>query len=67
MRLQDVWRSPGCYEVPDILGNAYLKPESPVAMKLRPLDPAKQVSKVMTEMVFAGIVPTYLPHILFHG
>ncbi|SAM08816.1 hypothetical protein [Absidia glauca] len=42
---KDVWRSPGCYEVPDILGNAYLKPESPVAMKLRPVDPAKQVSK----------------------
>ncbi|KAI8341250.1 kinase-like domain-containing protein [Chlamydoabsidia padenii] len=42
---KDVWRSPGCYEVPDILGNAYLKPECPVALTLRPMDPAKQVTK----------------------
>ncbi|KAI8341749.1 kinase-like domain-containing protein [Chlamydoabsidia padenii] len=42
---KDVWRSPGFYEVPDILRNAYLKPESPVALNLRPIDPAKQVTK----------------------
>ncbi|CAO3628981.1 unnamed protein product [Cunninghamella echinulata] len=42
---KDVWRSPGCYEIPDILGNAYLKPESPVPFHLRPVDATKQVSK----------------------
>ncbi|ORX58238.1 kinase-like protein [Hesseltinella vesiculosa] len=43
---KDVWRVPGCYEIPDILGNAYLKPSSPdTAYHLRPSEPAKQVSK----------------------
>ncbi|KAJ8661461.1 hypothetical protein O0I10_002727 [Lichtheimia ornata] len=42
---KDVWRSPGCYEIPDILGHAYLKPSPAVAFHLRPRDPSKQVSK----------------------
>ncbi|KAI8059865.1 kinase-like domain-containing protein [Gongronella butleri] len=43
---KDVWRVPGCYEIPNILGNAYLKPESPdTTYHLRPSEPAKQVSK----------------------
>ncbi|KAI9022995.1 hypothetical protein CLU79DRAFT_791848 [Phycomyces nitens] len=44
--LKDIWRPPGCYEIPDILGNAYLKPSPPVALSLRPNDPSKQVTKV---------------------
>lgn len=40
-----IWRPPGHYEIPDILGNAYLKPSPPVAFDLRPTDIAKQVSK----------------------
>ncbi|KAI8997827.1 hypothetical protein BDB01DRAFT_58922 [Pilobolus umbonatus] len=33
-----IWRPPGHYEIPDILGNAYLKPSPPVAFDLRPTD-----------------------------
>ncbi|KAG2199779.1 hypothetical protein INT46_003747 [Mucor plumbeus] len=40
-----IWRPPGHCEIPDILGNAYLKPSPPVAFDLRPTDIAKQVSK----------------------
>ncbi|KAL0096613.1 kinase-like domain-containing protein [Phycomyces blakesleeanus] len=43
--LKDIWRPPGCYEIPDILGNAYLKPSPPVGLSLRPNDPSKQVTK----------------------
>ncbi|KAF7725514.1 signal transducing kinase of the PAK, partial [Apophysomyces ossiformis] len=42
---KDIWRPPGCYEIPNILGNAYLKPCPPVTVNLRPDDPSKQVSK----------------------
>ncbi|KAL7314715.1 hypothetical protein PS15m_006252 [Mucor circinelloides] len=42
---KDVWRSPGCYEIPNILGHAYLKPDPPVAFDLRPLNLSKQISK----------------------
>ncbi|KAG1093695.1 hypothetical protein G6F42_018905 [Rhizopus arrhizus] len=41
---KDVWRSPGCYEIPNILGHAYLKPDPPVAFDLRPLNLSKQIS-----------------------
>ncbi|GAA5804818.1 hypothetical protein HPULCUR_010326 [Helicostylum pulchrum] len=41
----NIWRSPGCYEIPNILGHAYLKPDPPVAFDLRPLDLSKQISK----------------------
>ncbi|OBZ86943.1 Serine/threonine-protein kinase pakA [Choanephora cucurbitarum] len=40
-----IWRPPGHCEIPDILGNAYLKPSPPVSFDLRPTDIAKQVSK----------------------
>ncbi|KAI7861960.1 kinase-like domain-containing protein [Spinellus fusiger] len=40
-----IWRPPGCYEIPDILGNAYLKPSPPAVLSLRPTDPTKQVTK----------------------
>ncbi|KAG0762490.1 hypothetical protein G6F60_003932 [Rhizopus arrhizus] len=40
-----VWRPPGHYEIPDILGHAYLRPSPPVAFGLRPTDITKQVSK----------------------
>ncbi|KAI9318954.1 kinase-like domain-containing protein [Dichotomocladium elegans] len=41
-----IWRSPRHYEIPDILGNAYLKPELPVtSYDLRLHDPSKRVSK----------------------
>ncbi|KAI7850378.1 kinase-like domain-containing protein [Circinella umbellata] len=44
-----VWRAPGNYEVPNILGNAFLKPEPPVpaakTYSLRPYNPGKHVSK----------------------
>ncbi|KAI9475850.1 MAG: kinase-like domain-containing protein [Benjaminiella poitrasii] len=42
------WRSPGsCCEIPDILGNAYLKPSLPTtnSFDLRPLDLSKQITK----------------------
>lgn len=41
-----MWRQPGYYEIPDILGNAYLKPDAPVAFDLRPVDHSKQISNV---------------------
>ncbi|KAI8144187.1 kinase-like domain-containing protein [Fennellomyces sp. T-0311] len=42
---KELWRPPGCCEIPDILGNAYLKPSPAVAFHLRPNDPSKQVTK----------------------
>ncbi|KAG2225880.1 hypothetical protein INT45_006576 [Circinella minor] len=42
---KDIWRPPGCCEIPDILGNAYLKPSPAVAFNLRPNDPSKRVTK----------------------
>ncbi|KAF7726205.1 signal transducing kinase of the PAK [Apophysomyces ossiformis] len=42
---KSAWRSPGCYEIPNILGSAYLKPDPPVAFALRPLDLTKCISK----------------------
>ncbi|KAG2214933.1 hypothetical protein INT46_004734 [Mucor plumbeus] len=42
---KNIWRSPGCYEIPNILGHAYLKPDPPVAFDLRPLNLSKQISK----------------------
>ncbi|KAI7876082.1 kinase-like protein [Lichtheimia hyalospora FSU 10163] len=46
---KEVWRPPGFYEIPDILGNAFLKPE-PMASaaktySLRPYTPGKHISK----------------------
>ena len=43
---QQVWRSPGYCEIPNVLGKAYLKPELPSSLDLRPYDPSKRVSKV---------------------
>ncbi|ORY98659.1 hypothetical protein BCR43DRAFT_413702, partial [Syncephalastrum racemosum] len=40
-----VWRSPGLYQAPDVLGRAYLRPEPPVTYTLRPTDITKQTSK----------------------
>ncbi|KAI9310644.1 kinase-like domain-containing protein [Dichotomocladium elegans] len=44
-----VWRPPGFYEIPDILGNAFLKPEPPASSEktfsLRPYTPSKHISK----------------------
>ncbi|KAI7878030.1 kinase-like protein [Lichtheimia hyalospora FSU 10163] len=42
---QQVWRSPGYCEIPNVLGKAYLKPELPSSLDLRPYDPSKRVSK----------------------
>ncbi|KAI9250311.1 hypothetical protein BY458DRAFT_524748 [Sporodiniella umbellata] len=42
---KNVWRSPGFCHIPDILGSAYLKPEAPAPLDLRPLDLSKQISK----------------------
>ncbi|KAI9310083.1 kinase-like domain-containing protein [Dichotomocladium elegans] len=42
---KDIWRSPGCYEIPNILGNAYLKPSPVVGLQLRSPDPTKQITK----------------------
>ncbi|CDS12136.1 hypothetical protein LRAMOSA04331 [Lichtheimia ramosa] len=42
---KDIWRPPGCCEIPDILGNAYLRPSPAVAFHLRPRDPSKQITK----------------------
>ncbi|KAI8379378.1 kinase-like domain-containing protein [Radiomyces spectabilis] len=39
------WRPPGCYQIPDILGNAYLKPCPTIPLTLRPFEPTKQVTK----------------------
>lgn len=44
-----MWRPPGFYEIPNILGNAFLKPE-PMASaaktyRLRPYTPNKHISK----------------------
>ncbi|CDH59527.1 hypothetical protein RO3G_01252 [Lichtheimia corymbifera JMRC:FSU:9682] len=46
---KEVWRPPGFYEIPNILGNAFLKPE-PMASaaktySLRPYTPGKHISK----------------------
>ncbi|KAI8147728.1 kinase-like domain-containing protein [Fennellomyces sp. T-0311] len=38
------WRSPGHCQIPDVLGNAYLKPELPMSYDLRPVDVSKRVS-----------------------
>ncbi|CAO3702846.1 unnamed protein product [Rhizopus stolonifer] len=43
--IQNVWKSPGYCKIPDILGNAYLKPDPPVQLDLRPADFSKHVSK----------------------
>ncbi|CDS08615.1 hypothetical protein LRAMOSA09976 [Lichtheimia ramosa] len=42
---KQIWRSPGYCEIPNVLGKAYLKPELPSSLDLRPYDPSKRVSK----------------------
>ncbi|KAH8550790.1 kinase-like domain-containing protein [Umbelopsis sp. PMI_123] len=45
---QEIWRPPGNYEIPDILGKAFLKPTlmpSELAATLRAYNPTKNVSK----------------------
>ncbi|KAI8883887.1 hypothetical protein K501DRAFT_86024 [Backusella circina FSU 941] len=42
---RNVWRVPGYYEMPNIIGNAYLKPDPPVTLDLRPVDHTKQITK----------------------
>ncbi|KAI9311545.1 kinase-like domain-containing protein [Dichotomocladium elegans] len=42
---KDIWRPPGYYEVPDILGHAYLKPSPTVPFNLRQADSSKQITK----------------------
>ncbi|KAI9007433.1 kinase-like domain-containing protein [Phycomyces nitens] len=39
------WRSPGCCEIPNILGHAYLGPDPPAVFDLRPLELKKQICK----------------------
>ncbi|KAI8981869.1 kinase-like domain-containing protein [Mycotypha africana] len=48
--INKIWRPPGHYEIPDILGNAYLKPSPPVAFDLRPTDISKQITKLETKL-----------------
>ncbi|KAI8982457.1 hypothetical protein BDF20DRAFT_818025, partial [Mycotypha africana] len=40
----NVWRPPGHFEIPDILGHAFLKPEPHTPIELRPLDVSKHIS-----------------------
>ncbi|CDS11995.1 hypothetical protein LRAMOSA04191 [Lichtheimia ramosa] len=44
---KEAWRPPGFYEIPDILGNAFLKPEpsNEKTYSLRPYTPNKHISK----------------------
>ncbi|KAG0164478.1 signal transducing kinase of the PAK [Apophysomyces sp. BC1034] len=48
LSVKEVWRAPGFYEIPNILGSdAFLKPEavSEKTYSLRPCDPQKHISK----------------------
>ncbi|CEI98261.1 Putative STE/STE20 protein kinase [Rhizopus microsporus] len=42
---KNTWKPPGFYEMPNILGSAYLSPDPPVRWDLRPLDLSKQITK----------------------